>query len=56
MTSLLIGTFVISGIHTLLWLPRAFEMRRALKVKKPAPEPPSMEKPVDDSKNDTRKS
>jgi uncharacterized protein with PIN domain len=56
MTSLLIGTFVISGIHTLLWLPRAFEMRRALKVKKPAPDPPLMEKPVDDSKNDTRKS
>jgi len=26
-----LGTFVIGGIHTLLWLPRAFEMRRELK-------------------------
>jgi hypothetical protein len=23
-----VGTFVISGVHTLLWLPRAFQMRR----------------------------
>jgi hypothetical protein len=29
MTSLLVGTFVIGGIHTLLWLPRALQMRRA---------------------------
>jgi uncharacterized protein with PIN domain len=29
MVSLLIGTFTIGGIHTLLWLPRALEMRRA---------------------------
>ena len=28
MTSLLIGTFLFGGIHTLLWLPRAFQMRR----------------------------
>ncbi len=28
MTALLLGTFVIGGIHTLLWLPRAFQMRR----------------------------
>ncbi len=28
MTSLLIGTFVFGGIHTLLWLPRAIQMRR----------------------------
>jgi hypothetical protein len=28
MTSLLLGTFVISGIHTLLWIPRALQMRR----------------------------
>ncbi|HSR15896.1 MAG TPA: cytochrome c3 family protein, partial [Gemmatimonadales bacterium] len=28
MTSLLVGTFVISGLHTLLWLPRALQMRR----------------------------
>lgn len=28
MTSLLVGTFVLGGVHTLLWLPRALEMRR----------------------------
>ena len=32
MTTLLAGTFVAGGIHTLLWLPRAFEMRRELKA------------------------
>ncbi len=32
MTSLLLGTFVIGGVHTLLWLPRAFQMRRELKA------------------------
>jgi len=32
MTTLLISTFVIGGIHTLLWLPRALEMRRDLKA------------------------
>jgi hypothetical protein len=31
MTSLLIGTFVFGGIHTLLWLPRALQMRREQK-------------------------
>ncbi len=31
MTGLLIGTFVFGGIHTLLWLPRAFQMRRQYK-------------------------
>jgi len=31
MTALLIGTFVLSGIHTLLWLPRALKIRRQLK-------------------------
>ena len=31
MTTLLIGTFVIGGVHTLLWLPRALQMRRAMK-------------------------
>ena len=30
MTGLLLGTFVIGGIHTLLWLPKAFQMRREL--------------------------
>ncbi len=28
MTGLLIGTFTLSGAHTLLWLPRALQMRR----------------------------
>jgi len=28
MTSLLVGTFVIGGVHTLLWLPKALQMRR----------------------------
>ena len=32
MTTLLVSTFVISGMHTLLWLPRALEMRRDLKA------------------------
>jgi hypothetical protein len=31
MTALLIGTFTVSGLHTLLWLPRAFQMRRELR-------------------------
>jgi uncharacterized protein with PIN domain len=30
MTTLLLGTFVVGGVHTLLWLPRAFQMRREL--------------------------
>ncbi|MEW6509624.1 MAG: hypothetical protein AB1428_01555 [Bacteroidota bacterium] len=28
MTGLLVGTFVLGGLHTLLWLPRAVQMRR----------------------------
>ena len=32
MTALLITTFVVSGIHTLLWLPRALQMRRELRA------------------------
>jgi len=31
MTGLLIGTFVIAGLHTLLWLPKSLEWRRKLK-------------------------
>jgi hypothetical protein len=31
MTGLLVGTFIVSGAHTLLWLPRAFQMRRELR-------------------------
>ncbi|HUI66326.1 MAG TPA: cytochrome C, partial [Bacteroidota bacterium] len=32
MTGLLVGTFVIGGLHTLLWLPRALQIRRAQRV------------------------
>ena len=32
MTALLIGTFTVGGIHTMLWLPRAFQMRRELRA------------------------
>ncbi|NWF90261.1 MAG: cytochrome c3 family protein [Ignavibacteriaceae bacterium] len=31
MTGLLVGTFVIAGLHTLLWLPRSLKWRRELK-------------------------
>jgi hypothetical protein len=31
MTTLLVVTFVFGGVHTLLWLPRAFQMRREQK-------------------------
>jgi hypothetical protein len=32
MTTLLVGTFLVSGVHTLLWLPRALQMRRELRA------------------------
>ena len=32
MTGLLVGTFFIAGLHTLLWLPRSLEWRRKLKA------------------------
>jgi uncharacterized protein with PIN domain len=32
MTGLLIGTFALSGLHTILWLPRALQMRRQRKA------------------------
>jgi uncharacterized protein with PIN domain len=32
MTTLLLGTFVFGGVHTLMWLPRAFEMRREIRA------------------------
>jgi hypothetical protein len=38
MTGLLVGTFVVSGAHTLLWLPRALQMRRALREAEEAEE------------------
>ena len=38
MTSLLIGTFIFGGVHTLLWLPRALQMRRQQRQKPLQPE------------------
>lgn len=38
MTALLVGTFVVSGLHTLLWLPRALQMRRELQAAEAAAE------------------
>ena len=38
MTSLLVGTFVVGGAHTLLWLPRAMQMRRELREAEEAEE------------------
>ena len=32
MTALLVGTFIAGGLHTLLWLPRALQMRRELRA------------------------
>jgi uncharacterized protein with PIN domain len=32
MTTLLLVTFVVGGMHTLLWLPRAFQMRQELRA------------------------
>ena len=38
MTGLLVGTFVVGGAHTLLWLPRALQMRRELQEAEAAEE------------------
>ena len=35
MTALLIGTLVVSGAHTVLWLPRSLEYRKAVKNGEP---------------------
>ncbi len=40
MTSLLIGTFTIGGLHTLLWLPRAIAMRRSRRSRSAGAEVP----------------
>jgi hypothetical protein len=39
MTALLVGVFFVSGVHTLLWLPRSLQMRRELKAEYAAGEP-----------------
>lgn len=38
MTGLLVGTFAVGGAHTLLWLPRAFQMRKELREAEEAEE------------------
>jgi uncharacterized protein with PIN domain len=44
MTGLLAGTFIAGGVHTLLWLPRAMQMRRELKAAEAAEERELLEK------------
>ncbi len=51
MTSLLIGTFIFGGIHTLLWLPRALQMRREHRLK--ALQPPPAEEETAPSNDET---
>ncbi len=46
MTGFVIGVFVLSGVHTLLWLPRALKMRRERKAR--AARPPEPPVPPDD--------
>ena len=38
MTGLLVGTFLLAGLHTLLWLPRSFQWKRELKRRMENPE------------------
>jgi len=45
MTSLLVGTFVVGGAHTLLWLPRALQMRRELRTAEQAQAEPREQAP-----------
>ena len=49
MTGLLIGTFAVSGLHTLLWLPRAFQMRRDRKRRHMMPPNPPTEENTKDA-------
>jgi thiosulfate reductase cytochrome b subunit len=43
MTGLLLGTFVIGGAHTLMWLPRAIQMRRELKSGEATTDPKALQ-------------
>jgi hypothetical protein len=38
MTGLLVGTFLLAGLHTLLWLPRSFQWKKELKRRMENPE------------------
>lgn len=51
MTTLLVGTFVVGGVHTLLWLPRAFQLRRELQAEKAAEKLRAMQNGNGDAKD-----
>lgn len=51
MTTLLVGTFVVGGMHTLLWLPRAFQLRRELQAEKAAEKLRAMQNGNGDAKD-----
>ncbi len=52
MTALLIGTFVVGGVHTLLWLPRALQLRRELQAEEASEQ--AREKSRDDDATEPR--
>jgi uncharacterized protein with PIN domain len=51
MTGLLVGTFVIGGVHTALWLPRALKMQKEKRLRQG-----KMESPKDDNGRDEESS
>ena len=54
MVSLLVGTFTIGGLHTILWLPRALQMRRDRRAASMMPSEPAPEAGAgDEKKGDT---
>ena len=52
MTGLLVGTFLLAGLHTLLWLPRSLQWKRELKRRMENPEGTSDN---EDTKNNEEK-
>jgi len=52
MTTLLIGTFILGGIHTLLWLPRALKMQRQLKATAKKKAETTAKEIINDKEND----
>jgi hypothetical protein len=52
MTGLLVGTFLLAGLHTLLWLPRSLQWKRELKRRMENPEETNDN---DDNKNNEEK-
>ena len=51
MTTLLVGTFTVGGVHTLLWLPRALQMRRQLRAEEAREAPPKSGREAEDSQD-----